>query len=394
MQHIRPRTLESAILRDLARKMVWISGPRQVGKTTLMRHIGLEKGNAEYLNWDDPEHRDRIIRRAFGEETTLLLFDELHKYPNWKNYLKGLFDTQRERYSFLVSGSARLEVYRRGGDSLLGRYYRYRLHPFSVAELLNTPGPTQEPGTPIRFAEANPAAREALDTLLEYGGFPEPLLAQDAATLRRFQNQRIDRVIHDDIRDVESVRMIGGMDLLSRLLPEKVGSLLSVNSLREDLSVAHATAAHWMDILESFYVHYRLAPYASSVARTLRKEPRLYLWDWSVVPEEGARRENLVASHLLKFVHALEDEVGQRCGLHFLRDRDGRETDFLVTHEGRPWFAVEVKSGQTQPDAGLLYFRDRLPIPHVYQLTTRPDIARTENNVHIVSADRFLASLV
>lgn len=393
MHGIQPRYLEPTVIRDLKRKMVWIAGPRQVGKTTLMQNIGKELGNAEYFNWDDPEGKKRILRQSFEESTSLLLLDELHKYHDWKNYLKGLYDTKKETYSILVSGSARLEIYRRGGDSLLGRYYRYRLHPFSIAELIGGATVKQIPGEAIRFGEDSAETRGAFETLLLYGGFPEPLLSQDMAILRRFQNQRIDRVIHDDIRDLEPVREIGKIELLAGMLTERAGSLLSLNALREDLSTAHATVAHWMDILESFFIHYRIYPHASSAIRSLRKEPKLYLWDWSTISSDGARMENMIASHLIKFTHLLQDEQGLRVEMRYLRDRDGHETDFLVTHEKKPWFAVEVKSGQTTPDQNLLYFKDRLRIPHCYQLTTEKNIAREEQGVHIISANRFLAGL-
>lgn len=394
MQKIQARYLEPAIRRDLKRKMVWIAGPRQVGKTTLMENIGKNLGGAEYFNWDDFEGKERILRQSFGEHTSLLLFDELHKYPRWKNYLKGLYDTKKATYSFLVSGSARMEIYRRGGDSLLGRYYRYRLHPFSLAELVGEERIKQVPGEAIHIGKENTKIQAAWKALLLYGGFPEPLLSQDMAILRRFQRQRADRVVRDDIRDLEPVRDVGKIELLTALLPERVGSLLSLNALREDLSVAHGTIAHWMDILESFFIHYRIRPYASTAVRSLRKEPKLYLWDWSIVPDAGARLENAVASHLLKFTHMLQDEQGIDADLHFLRDVDGREVDFLVTHDKKPWFAVEVKSGSTRPDPNILYFRDRLRIPHCYQLTTEKNMARVENDVHIVSAEQFLAGLV
>lgn len=393
---IKRRYLESFIAADLKEKMVFVGGPRQVGKTTLAKTIGEERyaaGTAAYLNWDDPLHRRRIKTEEFPSGAKLLIFDEIHKYRRWKNHLKGLFDVHRAKHHFLITGSARLDVYRRGGDSLLGRYHHYRLHPFSVAELIGV-RPPRRLARNLLIAD-QPAATAALSRLLRFGGFPEPLLrGYGKAHLQRWQHERTDQLIKEDIRDLESVRDLSALQLLSDILPTKVGSQLSLNALREDLEVAHKTIAHWVEIFESMYFHFRVYPFASTIIKTLRKEPKLYLWDWTMVDQAGARLENIIASHLLKFVHFWRDTAGYRTELRYLRDFQGREVDFLVTLNNQPWFAVEVKTSDRAVSPHLRYFAERLHIPHLYQLIAEPNVDSIIKGIRLVSVDRFLGALV
>ncbi|MBI2443894.1 MAG: ATP-binding protein [Candidatus Magasanikbacteria bacterium] len=392
---IKHRYLEKFIISDLKEKMVFIGGPRQVGKTTLSRVISehYPDGATAYLNWDNKAHRRNILADNFAEDARLVIFDEIHKYHRWKNHLKGIFDVHRDRFHFLVTGSARLDVYRRGGDSLLGRYHYYRLHPFSVAELIGLPPPRRFSRT-ISPTEHSDSAL-AFQQLLRWGGFPEPLLRQyTKAALQRWQQERTELLIKDDIRDLESVRDLSALQILSDLLPAKVGSPLSLNALRGDLEVAHKTIAHWIDIFERMYFHFRIYPYTNKMARMLHKEPKLYLWDWSMVNKESARLENLVASHLLKFVHFWHDTAGYRTDLRYLRDFQGREVDFLVTLNNQPWFAVEVKTNDEEISPHLRYFSERLRIPHLYQVVSQSRVDFNKRSVRVISADKFLAALV
>lgn len=396
---IKERYLHSSIRADLARKMVFIGGPRQVGKTTLARFVG-EKEYPAYtlLNWDSKEGKKRILSEQFGSDSTLVIFDELHKYTKWKNYIKGVFDTRGDRLHMLVTGSARLDLYRRGGDSLMGRYHYYRLHPFTLAEtlgrnaFLKTSAVTI--GEKLIFENPAPRAKTLLQELFEFGGFPEPFLAKDLEQLHRFHNDRLDRLIKDDIRDLESVRDLSSLQILADLLPEKVGSLFSLNALREDLLVAHKTITLWVNILERFYYHFRIYPFASTNIKSLRKEPKLYLWDWSQVEDLARRFENLIASHLLKMVHFLYDARGYKTELHFLRDRAGHEVDFLVTINKKPWFAVEVKQSDREVSPHLRYFADRLQVPFLYQVIQGPGVDFIQRGIRVMSAEKFLAGLV
>jgi len=392
---MKKRYLVEQVLRDLGEKMVFIGGPRQVGKTSLARYLAENHFRSyDYLNWDSRDDRKKILRSEFKGDARIVLFDEIHKYKDWKNYLKGQFDKHKNDFSILVTGSARLDVYRRGGDSLMGRYYYYRLHPFSIAEFLERKNEIV-PGKEIVLAEPGAGTRDAVEAALKFGGFPEPLLKQSERELRRWHNQRVERLVREDIRDLENIRELSLLQVLVDSLPERAGSLLSLNSLREDLSVAHKTVSKWMDVLEKFYYHFRIYPFHHKKIRSLKKEPKLYLWDWSEVPDErGGRLENMVASHLLKTSHFLNDVEGYKTDLHFLRDMDGREVDFLITEKGKPWFAVEVKAASKEVSKSLTYFGDRMEIPFLYQVVYGKDIDLRVGKVRVVSLDRFLFSLV
>ncbi len=391
---IKDRYLHAAITADLKEKMVFLGGPRQVGKTTLARFLGEKNYKSyAYLNWDSRQDRKSILEGKFSGDADLIIFDEIHKYKKWKNYIKGEFDTHKDTFHILVTGSARLDLYRRGGDSLMGRYHYYRLHPFSVAEVLESQ-PDIQVFKELKFPQTNNLVSKTFLELLKFGGFPEPFLKKDQQTLRRFHNERIDRLIKEDIRDIESVRDLSALQVLVEILPPKVGSLLSLNTLRGDLEVAYKTMKTWMDILERFYYHFRIYPYASTAIKSLRKEPKMYLWDWSQVADPGARLENMVASHLLKMTHFLHDAHGRKAELYFLRDIEGREVDFLVAIDRKPWLAIEVKSGKEDISKPLVYFTAKLKIPFTYQLMKEAGIDYWKKNIRVMSADKFLSGLV
>ena len=346
------RYLENAVRVALKRKMAFVGGPRQVGKTTFALGFlgeGADERHPAYLTWDHPSVPPRLRTGELPAGEPLLLLDEIHKYARWRNLLKGIYDTEKSRRNILVTGSARLDYYRKGGDSLAGRYRYFRLHPFSLREL-------------------NAASSQSdLEALLKFGGFPEPLFSQNEAEHRIWRRDRISRVVREDLRDLEHVREISLIEQLTDLLPSKVGSPLSIKSLRDDLQVDHKTAERWLQILENLYVCFRVAPYGPPRIRAVKKERKLYLWDWSSVESEGARFENLVASQLLKYCHFVEDTEGYSMELRYLRDTDKREVDFVVLKERKPLFAVECKSGEKAVGSALRYFAERTPIPHFYQ---------------------------
>jgi predicted AAA+ superfamily ATPase len=344
------RYLFDPIDEDLSEKMVFISGPRQVGKTTLaLKLVGAASPrHPAYLSWDDVRARPGIRRGEVPVGQPRVILDEIHKYSRWRGLVKGLYDTREPGQQFLVTGSARLDFYRRGGDSLQGRYHPYRLHPLSVTEL--------------------GGHRASLEPLLRFGGFPEPFLRASERHWRRWQRERLDRVVSGDVRDLERVREISLVELLVDSLPSRVGSPLSVRNLREDLEIAHDTAERWIGILENLYVCFRIAPLGAPRIRAVKKERKLYLWDWSAVPEPGARFENMVASHLLKLCHFREDTEGHRMEVRFLRDTDAREVDFVVLQDRKPLFAVEVKTGERAVSPAVRYFKQRTTIPRWFQV--------------------------
>ncbi|MBU0694527.1 MAG: ATP-binding protein [Candidatus Omnitrophica bacterium] len=391
----KKRYLEKFVIKDLKDKMVFIAGPRQVGKTTLAVCVGdkFYPDRYSYLNWDNREDRRIIIDSTFRADKGLIIFDEIHKYKNWKNYLKGEYDKYKDKFKMLITGSARLNIYRKGGDSLLGRYYYYRLHPFSLNETL---GKTEEIEVlkELVFSDSKKEARESFGILLKFGGFPEPFIKQSEKILRRWHNQRMDRIIKEDIRDIENIRDLSALQLLVEILPGKVGSLLSLNSLREDLGVTHKTISLWVDILERFYYHFRVYPFRNKRIKSLKKEPKIYLWDWSELPGEGERFENIVASHLLKFCHFLVDSQGYKANLYYLRDIEKREVDFLVTIDEKPWFCVEVKTSFKEIPSHLRYFKEKLKIPFVYEVVKEEGIDFLKDNIRVISASKFLTALV
>ncbi len=349
-----PRYLTPAVERTLAKgKMAFIGGPRQVGKTTLaLDLLGAEadESHPAYLNWDDPRMRRRIRAAELPPDQPLLIFDEVHKYARWRNLLKGIWDTEKSHRRIVVTGSARLDLYRKGGDSLAGRYRYFRLHPLSLPELEAT------------------GRRSELEALLRFGGFPEPLLAADETEHRLWQRERLSRVVRDDLRDLERVREISLVEELVDLLPGRVGAPLSVANVSQDLEVDHKTAERWLRILENLYVCFRIAPFGVQRVRAVKKEKKLYLWDWSEVADPGARFENLVACQLLKYCHFIEDTEGHRMELRFLRDAQRREIDFVVLRARRPLFAVECKTGARGIGQAVGYFAARSPIPRFYQV--------------------------
>jgi len=386
------RYLESAVRDDLDQKMVFVAGPRQVGKTTLAQQLLASATGGVYLNWDNREDRRDIRAARWPGGPALVVLDEIHKWRGWKGWLKGEFDKHRQAKRFLVTGSARLDVYRRGSDSLQGRYHHYRLHPLTHNEAASVrPPAAPDLGQALVFATGVP---DTLDALLRFGGFPEPFLAGSARTHRRWQKERIERVFREDVRDLEAVRDLSSIQLLADLLPERVGSLLSLNALREDLDASHRALTHWMDVLERLYYVVRLRPFENSRVRSLRKMPKAYLWDWSEVQAPGPRFENMVALHLLKFCHYLQDKDGFQVELRYLRDRTGREVDFLVTINRKPWFAVEAKLAETAIDPSLVHFRERLKIPFVYQVVLQATRDFVQDEVRCLPAATFLSALI
>ena len=299
---MKKRYLEKTIGEDLSEKMVFLGGPRQVGKTTLAQYIASLSGNSGYFNWDNRSHRNEIMKEQWSPDMKMLVFDELHKYRKWKNLIKGIWDTKTPGQRIMVTGSSRLDVYRRGGDSLQGRYHYYRLHPFTLKELSGNPIPALKcPDNPpvLVFGKED----FDLQHLLKFGGFPEPCLAGTERTLKRWQRQRFERVFREDIRDVETVRSLSEVELLGTMIPERVAAPLSFKSLAEDIEVSPNTVKTWVELLCRNYFMFRVPPYHRRLQRALRKECKYYLWDWSEVPDMGARFENLTASHLLKYCH-------------------------------------------------------------------------------------------
>jgi hypothetical protein len=369
----RPRYLAAAVRRDLARKMAFVAGPRQVGKTTLAQ--ALPGARAGYLNWDVAAHRERILKGELPAGR-LWIFDEIHKYRRWRNWLKGLYDARPRGQRILVTGSGRLDLYRFGGDSLRGRYHMLRLHPFSAAEL-------------------GLASRSEFADLLRLGGFPEPFLSGSETEARRWAREYRTLLVREEIASLERILDLGHLELLVLRLPELVGAPLSVNALREDLQVSHKALSSWLGALERLYALFRLSPFGAPRIRAVKKEQKHYHLDWSAVPNDAARFENLVACHLLKWVHFEQDTKGRDLELRYFRDVDGREVDFVVTERRRPALLVECKWSEAEADRGLRYLKARFPSAEAWQLSaTGVKDYQTREGIRVAPALRLLARLV
>ena len=368
-------------------KMAFIAGPRQVGKTTLVKHLLAKVGmEAFYFNWDIESHRKLIIKNPedFWQRTTVppshqkprIGLDEIHKYPRWKRFLKGLYDATGKEIEILVTGSGRLDIYQRGGDSLLGRYHLYHLHPFTLGEMLqedrNTVLTPEELWQNLKNGETPAGAVEGLRDLETLTGFPEPLFSGSESRLRRWRRSHQALVVREDLRDLTRIREIGLIETLVTLLPERVGSPLSVNAIREDLGINFITAQGWLEALERLYFIFKIRPYAGRLTRTLRREEKVYLFDFSAIENPGARFENLLALHLFKLCDTWTDFGFGDFALHYVRDREKREVDFLITDRQKPYALLEAKLTARDADPNLRYFADRLKPNYAVQIVRDP----------------------
>ena len=357
------------------RQMAFVSGPRQVGKTTTCRR----HANA-YCNWDNLDDRElvlagpaRLVARLDADRLSatrpLFLFDELHKFPRWKPFLKGLYDTYADRLRIIVTGSSRLDIYRRGGDSLMGRYFAYRMHPFSVAEIASRDLP--DPDRIVRPPRSvDPVEFDALRT---HGGYPEPFLKRDARFSRRWRSLRLRQLVREDVRDLTRVQQLDQMEVLVRLLSHGSGRQLVYDTLARETRVAADTVRRWIAALCDFHLGFLVRPWRRNVSRSLRKEPKWYLRDWADVEDVGARSETFVACHLLKAVDGWNDMGLGRFDLGYLRDKDKREVDFVVARDGKPWFLAEVKHRDTRPSPALAHFQRQVGAPFAFHVVVDAD---------------------
>lgn len=376
------RTLEPLLVKDLARKFVFLSGPRQVGKTTVAKKIIREKQGL-YLLYDDDEDRRRILTKDYLA-TPWICLDEFHKFPRWKSHIKGVFDKYHDTLHLLLTGSARLDIFQKSGDSLFGRYYLHHLHPLSLGEL-NT---KEFPPFPENFLQTH-AKLEGIEELSRFGGFPEPFHLQSSKEHLRWSNIRRQLLIREDLRDLTHIELIGLVEQLMLFLPNRIGSLFSFRSLAEDIRVSPPTIQNWMQIFERLFIVFKITPHFQKVARSLRKQPKYFLCDWSQVADKGCRFENLIASHLWKAVQMWTDLGEANLSLHFVRDRDHREVDFLIARDQKPILLVECKISETQISESLRYFSNRLGCPGV-QLVLESGIQKQSGNILLVSADQWL----
>jgi hypothetical protein len=398
------RIYQQLIAQHLAdlRQMVFLMGPRQVGKTTLSHEsaVGL---NPLYLSRDNPtdkllfiEGPEAVAKQAGLEEVLgflpVLIFDEIHKFGKWKNFLKVFFDFYEKKTKIIVTGSARLNIYKRGGDSLMGRYFYYRIHPLSVAEIVSPTMIEEEIRPP------SPISQNDWEALLEHGGFPEPFIQRSKAFSRRLKALRKEQLFKEDIRDSTRIQELGQLELLAELLRLQAAESMDYQSLANKVRVSVDTVRRWLEVLKSFYYCFSIHPWSKNISRSLIKEPKLYLWDWSLIDDEGHRNENIVASHLLKAIHFWTDRGLGEYGLYYLRTKDKIETDFLVTKNKKPWFLVEVKTKARGISPALYHFQKETGAPHAFQVAfDLPFVSKNcfdEKGPILVPAQTFLSQLV
>ncbi len=386
------RYLKSAIESDSIskEKITFISGPRQVGKSTLAKSLLTNESN--YFLYDD---EDFLRNWAKSPEKSIssrgpgvVVLDEIHKDQKWKTKIKGIYD--KYHLPFVVTGSTRLDLFRKGSDSLLGRYLPYHLHPFSVAE-------SEISITPDEIFKNEKIIYPWKD-LLTLGGFPEPFFSGSQTEALRWSRLRLDRLVLEDSREIRNISDLNSFRVLISLLSNRVGSLLSTNSLREDVSKAYATVGEWLKVLESLYYSFTIKPYSKNISRALKAEPKLFLYDIMRIPPdlESKRLENLTALHLLKLVNFWTDTAQGEFELRFVRDKEKREVDFLVTKDEKPWMLVECKSNSTTPSQNLIHFNSLLKPKFAIQLVTKNNYHReySHYNVQIMSYEKFAAGLL
>jgi uncharacterized protein len=368
----RPRIYDHILQEHFThnRQMAFVSGPRQVGKTTTCRAIG-----TAYLNWDNADDR-RIILRGPGavieklqldkldSSRGVVVFDELHKNAKWRNFLKGFFDVYEDRVRILVTGSSLLDDFRRGGDSLMGRYFPYRMHPWSVAECARISTPTHLIQAPAPIPDEEWAA------LWEHGGFPEPFLRREGRFTKRWRGLRHEQLVKNDIREIAQIQDLGVMEILSTILAERSSQQLIYSNLAQEIGVAVDTTKRWVDLFNRLHYGFFVRPWFANVTKALRKEPKWFLRDWSGVADAGARAETLVGCHLLKAVEGWTDLGLGHFELRYLRDKTKREVDFLVVRDRKPWFLAEVKTSDRQLSAALRHFQAETKAPHAFQVVT------------------------
>lgn len=404
MKRIYSKIIKAHLKSD--RQMIFLSGPRQSGKTTIAL---MAEGLADrfiYLNWDNMDDRQKILSgpghladlagfNNLSEESVIVVFDEIHKFGSWKNYLKGFFDSYGRNIRIIVTGSSKLNIYKRGGDSLMGRYFPYRIHPLTLAEILRPEGSIDIDTSPPRDGP-----REILENLLEYGGFPEPYLKRNKRFSNRWKKLRYEQLFREDIRDLSRIQDIGQLEVLAEFLSNQSGQLVNYSNLAGKISKSVDTVKKWIETLGLFYYCFMIRPWRTNVPRSLIKEPKVFLWDWSLAQDKGARFENLLAVHLMKAAHIWSDLGLGNYQLFFVRDKEKREVDFLVTKDGNPWFLVEGKFSQGRSlNSQIAYFQDKIKVPYAFQVSFEGDFVNkdcfsAEGRPVIVPARTFLSQLV
>lgn len=394
--------------------MVLVAGPRQCGKTTVAKAIAASFANRLYCNWDIDADRARLINDPTfftamprrDPTPPMVVFDELHKYSDWKNYLKGVYDEFGGAYQFLVTGSGRLDLFQAGGDSLAGRYLAFQLWPFTLGELAAGQGVAADDleDAVARFL-ADPLKvnlddlswkQQVWKTLEQCSGFPEPFLAGTKRTWRRWSQTYTRALVREDVRELADVRRVADLETLFALLPGRVGSPLSLPALATDLKVAYTTVQAWLGLFERFYLTFSMPTWTDRLARAIHKERKTYLFDPARIEQPGIRFENLVALELARATSAWTAWGLGDFSVHFVRTKDGLEVDFLVARDRQPLFLVEAKLSDTTPAKALLAIQRQLRVPAIQvvaQAATYSLHRNEDQTILVAPAAAWLAGL-
>jgi len=405
------RSIYQSLWKDLAaeKNMIFLSGPRQVGKTTFMQEI-IAKGypHTTYFNWDILDNKKTLLENPYffqsvdveGKGRPLVILDEIHKYRQWKNYLKGVYDKFHDRFSFAILGSGRLDITKRAGDAMTGRFLEMHLFPFTAAELSHSKTDIKQflkdPFSGMDLPDASQST-SVWNELFNLGGFPEPFLSGKESAWRRWSANYGRQIIREDMRSLHEIKLIDDIETLFSLLPTRVGSPVSINNLATDLQVSFPAVKNWLNLFDYFYLTFRISPWTKKVSRAILKEKKLYLFNYPLITDAAARFENMVALELLRAVRSWNEWGWGDFGLHYLRNKDKKEVDFILTKDHAPFLAIETKLTDTTPAPALLEFQSILKIPAVQLVhtpgTVRRIISGKSGDVRVFSASRWLAAL-
>lgn len=406
MVSMKTRTYYKNIWQDFDKEkhMIFVSGPRQAGKTTFAMDVASQKSVFEYFNYDIPSNKALLLENpTFFEavdrkkgHTPLIILDEIHKYRDWKNYLKGIYDGYSDLFRFLVTGSGRLDLSRKKGDSLAGRYLHFQLFPFTTGEMFARDIGHKDNQFILDVPDNKKEAQDAWSTMFQAGSFPEPFISGTKQKYNRWAKTYHSQVIRDDLREDFAIRYIDTMEALYSLLPKFVGSPFSASNLASLLKVSHKTISSWMNAFEHVFLIFKLRPYSRRIARSLLKEPKFYFYDSCAIDKDSLRFENMVAVELYRAVNLWTDFGLGDYQLWYVRNKEKEEIDFLITHNNKPWFAVEAKYSATSISDHLKKFQDMLNIPFI-QIVHQPNISKKikngSNHILVVSAANWLSSL-
>ena len=281
----------------------------------------------------------------------------------------------------LVTGSARLDIFRKIDESLAGRHCLYRLFPLDLNELKRN-DPTIN-------------LNETLNQLLITGGFPEPFLSGTERGYRKWARTHLDSIIRYDLLDMISIQDIKSMELLVELLKRNVGSTVSYSNLARKIEKDPRTVKNWITILENLFIIFKVTPYSKNLSRSILKESKYYFYDWACIEDEGARLENFVAFSLFKKSKYIEDLEYNKSSLHFIKDKEGREIDFLFVNNDSIQL-IEVKLSDENLSKPLLYYSAKFPLD-IPRLQLVKNIKRErfikESNIKIIDLAKWLGQL-